>query len=114
MSMIFRTVAASTKSVAQALAAAGVLVLAIIVYTGYTIPRPLMHPWFKWLSWINPVAYAFEALYVNELHGRNYSCAVLVPPYPGLAPDNFICATRGAVLGQDFVNGDTYLESSFE
>lgn len=114
MSMMFRTMAASTKAVSQALAIAGVSVLAIVVYTGYTIPRPLMHPWFKWLSWINPVAYAFEALFVNELHGQNYTCSSIVPAYPGVTGDNFICDTRGAVAGQAYVNGDLYLESAFE
>src|SRR5438067_1981222 len=106
MSMMFRAVAASTKSVAQAMAISGVSVLAIVVYTGYTIPRPLMHPWFKWLFWINPVAYAFEALFVNELHGLNYTCAPpsIVPSYPGVTGDTFICAVRGAVAGQTYVN----------
>jgi ATP-binding cassette subfamily G (WHITE) protein 2 (PDR) len=34
-----------------------------------------MHPWFKWLNYINPLAYAFEALMVNEFHGREFPCA---------------------------------------
>jgi ATP-binding cassette subfamily G (WHITE) protein 2 (PDR) len=75
MSAMFRTVAAATKTVSQALAIAGVLVLIIVIYTGYTIPRPYMKPWFKWLTWINPLAYAFEALMVNEFHGQNFPCA---------------------------------------
>jgi ATP-binding cassette subfamily G (WHITE) protein 2 (PDR) len=75
MSAMFRTVGACTKTVSQALAIAGVTVLAIVIYTGYTIPRSYMHPWFKWLSWINPLAYAFEALMVNEFHGVNFLCA---------------------------------------
>lgn len=75
MSAMFRTVGACTKTVSQALAIAGVTVLAIVIYTGYTIPRSYMHPWFKWLSWINPLAYAFEALMVNEFHGVNFPCA---------------------------------------
>ena len=75
MSALFRTVGAATKTISQALAIAGVLVLAMVIYTGYTIPRPYMHPWFKWLNYINPLAYAFEALIVNEMHGRDYACA---------------------------------------
>lgn len=75
MSAMFRTVAAATKTITEALAIAGVLVLVIVIYTGYTIPRPYMHPWFKWLTWLNPLAYAFEALMVNEFHGREFACA---------------------------------------
>ena len=74
MSAMFRTVAAATKTVSQALAIAGVLVLMIVIYTGYTIPKSYMHPWFKWLMWLNPLAYAFEALMVNEFHGQNFAC----------------------------------------
>ncbi|KAK1775767.1 ABC-2 type transporter-domain-containing protein [Copromyces sp. CBS 386.78] len=40
MSAFFRTIAASTKTVSQALALAGVLVLALIIYTGYIVPVP--------------------------------------------------------------------------
>jgi ATP-binding cassette subfamily G (WHITE) protein 2 (PDR) len=50
MSMIFRGIAASTKTVSQALAIAGILVLAIVIYTGYVIPR---HNMYKWLFWIS-------------------------------------------------------------
>ena len=55
MSCIYRTLAASTKTVTQAMAMAGVMTLAIVVYTGYTIPRTSMHPWFEWISWIKYV-----------------------------------------------------------
>ncbi|KAK0127964.1 hypothetical protein ONS96_007461 [Cadophora gregata f. sp. sojae] len=116
MSQIYRSIAASTKTVSQALAIAGVTTLAIVIYTGFVIPRPLMHPWFKWLSWINPVAYAFEGLFVNELHGQRFTCSQLVPSGPGyaLTGDQFICATAGAVAGQTTVLGDDYLDAQFQ
>lgn len=71
MSAIFRTIAASTKTGSQAMAFAGVIVLAIVIYTGCALPRPYEHPWFKWISWINPIAYAFEAILVNEGQSTN-------------------------------------------
>jgi hypothetical protein len=133
MSQIYRSIAASTKTVSQALAIAGVVTLMIVIYTGFVskynsnylahlllthflVPRPLMHPWFKWISWINPVAYAFEALFVNELHGQQYICSSIVPSGPGYteAGGNFVCAVAGAVTGQATVSGDAYLESSFQ
>lgn len=116
MSMIFRTCAAVTKTVSQALAIAGILVLAIVIYTGFVIPRPDMHPWFKWISWINPVAYTFEGLFVNELHGQEYLCSQIVPSGAGynLVGDTFSCAVSGAVQGSQYVNGDAYLEAQFQ
>ena len=35
MSQIYRSIAASTKTISQALAIAGVTTLAIVIYTGY-------------------------------------------------------------------------------
>lgn len=40
MSFVFKTIGAMTKSVSQAMTFAGVLVLAIIIYTGFTTSRP--------------------------------------------------------------------------
>ncbi|PBP23756.1 ABC-transporter [Diplocarpon rosae] len=116
MSQIYRSIAASTKTVSQALAIAGVATLAIVIYTGFVIPRPLMHPWFKWISWINPVAYAFEGLLVNEMHGRRFACSQIVPSGPGYSTtgNQFICAVAGAVEGQLTVSGDDYLQSQFQ
>lgn len=116
MSQIYRSIAASTKTVSQALAIAGVVTLAVVIYTGFVIPRPLMHPWFKWISWINPVAYAFEGIFVNELHGQSFACSQLVPAGAGYtqAGDNFICAIAGAVAGKSTVSGDAYLEAQFQ
>ena len=113
---MYRTIAASTKTISQALSIAGVLTLAVVIYTGYVIPRPLMHPWFKWISWINPVAYAFEGLFVNELHGREFACSQLVPSggQYTLTGDTFVCAIAGAVVGKTTVSGDDYLESQFQ
>ncbi|QSZ33671.1 hypothetical protein DSL72_005242 [Monilinia vaccinii-corymbosi] len=116
MSQIYRSIAAATKTISQALAIAGVSTLAIIIYTGFVIPRPLMHPWFKWISWINPVAYTFEALFVNELHGTQFSCSTLVPTGAGYvqAGNNFICAVAGSVVGSTTVSGDDYLQAQFQ
>jgi ATP-binding cassette subfamily G (WHITE) protein 2 (PDR) len=75
MSSIFRTIGSTTKRHYQALAIAGVLLLAALNYTGFTLPRSHMHPWFKWIIWINPLAYAFEILIVNEVNEVEYACA---------------------------------------
>ncbi|KAJ5728825.1 uncharacterized protein N7483_003333 [Penicillium malachiteum] len=116
MSQIFRSLAAATKAIPQALAAAGVILLAAVIYTEYMLPEPNMHPWFRWISYINPLRYAFEALAVNELHGRDYPCSSVVPAYPGFvtgSSKSFICAEKGALAGELFVSGDSYLLTSY-
>ena len=46
MSGMFRSLGALTRSIGQAMALAGILVLCIVIYTGFTLPQPKMHPWF--------------------------------------------------------------------
>lgn len=116
MSGIFRTLAASTKTLAQAMSMAGVIVLAIVIYTGFVITAPEMSkiPWFSWIRWINPVFYTFESLIANEFHGRRLECSQFIPAYPNLIGDSFICAARGAVAGERTVSGDAYIETQYE
>ncbi|KAK7535272.1 ABC-2 type transporter [Phyllosticta citribraziliensis] len=114
MSAVFRTMAAITKTVSQAMALAGVLVLAIVVYTGFVIPGPLMRDYLGWIRWINPIYYAFEILLANEYHARDYVCSEFVPTYSPLEGESFICNSRGAIAGQRTVNGDDYIKAAFD
>lgn len=49
------------------MAPAAVVILALIIYTGFAIPITNMHPWFRWINYLDPVSYAFEALMINEV-----------------------------------------------
>ncbi|KAL4809544.1 ABC-2 type transporter-domain-containing protein [Aspergillus unguis] len=115
MSSIFRTLAASTKTLSQAMTMAGVMVLAIVIYTGFVIPTPQMSdvPWFSWIRWINPVFYTFEAMIANEFHGRQFECSQFVPAYPNLSGDSFVCAVRGSTPGERTVSGDDFIYSQY-
>ena len=113
MSAIFRTMAAVTRTVSQAMSLAGVLVLAIVIYTGFVIAIPQMHPWFSWIRWINPVFYAFEILIANEFHGREFTCSSIIPSYSPLQGDSWICSAVGAVAGRATVNGDEYIATQY-
>jgi ABC-type multidrug transport system permease subunit len=67
MSMYFRLIAALSRTLSQAMAPAAVFILALVIYTGFAIPTSNMHPWFRWINYLDPVAYAFEALMINEV-----------------------------------------------
>jgi ABC-type multidrug transport system permease subunit/ABC-type multidrug transport system ATPase subunit len=108
----FRTVAALTATVETALAIAGLSVLPMMVYSGYIIPRPSMHPWFKWISYINPIYYANEALMAVEFHGQKAPCAALIPAGPGyehVSTANQVCPVVGAKPGVSYILGDDYV-----
>ena len=113
MSALFRTMAALTKTISQAMSLAGVLILAIVVYTGFVVPISYMKPWFSWIRWINPVFYAFEILVANQFHGRDFICSQFVPSYPTLRGDSFICSSKGAVAGERAVNGENYINVAY-
>lgn len=49
----FRALAASFSSPAPAQAVAGVLLLALNLYTGYNIPKPSMIKPLSWITYIN-------------------------------------------------------------
>ncbi|KAF4626684.1 hypothetical protein G7Y89_g11471 [Cudoniella acicularis] len=86
----------------SSLVAGAVFISALVIYTGFVIPVPNMHPWFQWLRYIDPIAYAFESLMINEFEGRQFQCAMFVPSgpnYANLAPWEHMCAAVGAVPG---------------
>ncbi|KAH7135560.1 ABC-2 type transporter-domain-containing protein [Dendryphion nanum] len=113
MSMFFRSIASLSRSLVQALAPAAILILGLVMYTGFAIPTTYMLGWSRWIGYINPVSYGFESLMINEFHGREFPCVTFVPPYPGLSGNNRVCQTVGSVPGRATVNGDAYLLSSF-
>jgi ABC-type multidrug transport system permease subunit len=108
MSMIFRLMGSLTKTIAQALAPASVILLVIMLYTGYAIKVQNMQVWLSWLRWLNPVHYGFESLMLNEFVGRNYSCSMFVPSgdsYASIAALERVCAVVGAEPGSGIVDG---------
>ena len=117
MSMFFRLIASMSRTLAQAMAPASALILALVIYTGFTVPIRDMHPWFRWLNYLDPVAYAFEALMINEFRNRQFTCTNFVPAgptYNNISPLEHVCSTVGAVAGQSYVEGDAYINLSFE
>ncbi|KZZ99461.1 ABC transporter ABCl1 [Moelleriella libera RCEF 2490] len=128
MSGFFRTIASASRTLFQALVPAAIIILYLVVFTGFVLPKNYMLGWCKWLSYVDPLSYAFESLMVNEFHGRRFTCTQFVPtdvaPSPDLASkllryanlgnDNRICTTVGSVRGQNTVLGDDYLRSSYE
>jgi ATP-binding cassette subfamily G (WHITE) protein 2 (PDR) len=117
MSMLFRFIASVSRTLAQAMAPAAIIILAIVIFTGFAIPTRYMLGWSRWINYIDPVAYGFEALMINEFHNRDFSCSVFAPTGPGyanVASTNKVCTAVGSVAGSAVVNGDAYINSSFD
>ena len=74
-----------------------------------------MHPWLKWLIWINPVQYAFESLMANEFHNLDIICEppYIVPAGPNASPGHQTCAIQGSTPNQLTVNGADYIKTAY-
>ncbi|KAF9887930.1 hypothetical protein FE257_009452 [Aspergillus nanangensis] len=117
MSMVFRTIAATSRSLSQALVPAALLILGMVIYTGFTIPTRNMLGWSRWMNYINPIAYSFESFMVNEFADRTFECAAIIPSmgeYESVSMSHRICSTVGAQPGSKDVSGTLYLGLSFE
>jgi ABC-type multidrug transport system permease subunit len=116
MSMIFRTIGQSTRTIAQALTPAALFVIGLVIYTGFVLPIRNMQGWLRWINYINPLAYAYETLVANEFHMRDFPCASFVPEGPNYQNISIIektCSVAGAVAGLVNVSGDAYAEASY-
>ena len=81
-SMLFRMYGALGSTISGTLAPGSVCSSALILYTGFILPVSYMHPWLRWLGYINPVAYAFESLMVNEVsHIPCLVCPIITGPF---------------------------------
>lgn len=115
MTAFFRGIGASSSTFDEASKASGFFIVACMMYLGYMIPKPAMHPWFVWLFWINPMAYGFNAVLSNEFHNKIIPCVDinLIPSGSGFSNlSHQACAgISGAIPGQTSINGDDYLSS---
>ncbi|RLV96367.1 Opaque-specific ABC transporter CDR3 [Spathaspora sp. JA1] len=115
MSHLFRTIGAYTRSLSSAMTPSSLLLFAIATFTGFAIPKPYMHGWCKWITYVNPMAYAFEALISNEFHGREFKCSTMIPGgfgYP-TSGESVVCSTLGSEPGSLYVSGDAYIAKAF-
>jgi ABC-type multidrug transport system permease subunit len=116
MSMIFRTIGQLTRTIAEALTPAALLVIGLVIYTGFIIPIRNMQGWLRWINYINPLAYSYEALVANEFHNRNFKCESFVPEGPSYGNTTSAertCSVAGASTGSSVVNGNLYAEENY-
>ena len=117
MSHAFRTIGALYSNIAAAMTPASLVLTAIALYTGFAIPTNKMLDWSRWIGYINPISYVFEALMANEFHDRSYPCTSLVPSgaaYATVPLANRACTVVGAVPGSSTVSGSAYLAQAYD
>lgn len=116
MKAFFRMLAASFKDESGATSLAGIAVLVVSLYTGYTIPRPSIPGGLRWITYLNPLRYGFEAVLTNEFHTLDATCSTLIPQGPGyenVSLANQVCTTVGSLPGMTTVDGNRFVDMSY-
>ena len=131
LSHIFRTIGSIFNSLSAAATPSSMILVGLVIYSGFPIPTPNMLGWSRWINYLNPMAYSFEALLANEFHGRNFPCANIIPSGPSYASPvpliptttptapaaidtTTVCAVVGAVAGESSVSGDAYIAGTYD
>ncbi|KAJ4003081.1 hypothetical protein NW752_011743 [Fusarium irregulare] len=90
------------------------ITMAMMVYTGYLIPETNMHPWFRWIVYINPARYAFNGVMASEMADLRMTCVEpqLVPYGPSYNDSRYQSCT---VIGSDgtTIDGADYLRLQY-
>ncbi|KAK9463929.1 ABC-2 type transporter-domain-containing protein [Lipomyces oligophaga] len=115
MMAMYRCIAVFSGNSDSCLRLVSALLNALLFWTGYVQPSFQMPWWYRWIYYINPITYPFEALSATEFHGRHIICEgdQLVPNIAGADINHQACSLPGAVAGQDYVLGDDFIKSHF-
>ena len=76
-----------------------------------------MPGWSRWINYLDPIAYGFEALMVNEFAGREFDCSAVIPSgpgYEGATGTARACSAQGSTPGSLIVSGTNFLAESYE
>jgi ABC-type multidrug transport system ATPase subunit/ABC-type multidrug transport system permease subunit len=117
MTEFFRFCGNITSSYFAASQLANICLVLLLLYSGFLIPFTQMHPWFSWIYWANPMAYAFKGIFSSEMKGLIFPCKGdgAVPFGPGYTDDTYrACTIAGHHPGEALeVRGEDYLKSYY-
>ena len=116
-SVLYRTIGALSRTLTSSIAPGADFILMLVIYTGFVLPIPSMHPWFKWFRYVDPVGYAFESLMINEFSGRQFACSMYVPRGPSYLhtkSSQRTCLVTGTDPMTTAVEGTAYLSITFQ
>ncbi|KAF3911675.1 hypothetical protein AA313_de0202906 [Arthrobotrys entomopaga] len=115
LTTFYRAVAAWSPdvNVYVRLAFAGLNIFAF--WGGYMQSRLKMKDWYRWVSYLSPVAFAQEAVLTNQYSGPSLVCAPeqIIPRVPGASPANQVCNVPGSSPGDLTFNPSAYAQVQY-
>jgi len=116
MTVFFRTLGCTSKNMDSALRLASIVIMLMILTSGYMVPYNDMRPLVRWFYWLNPLAYDFSAMMLNEFKDLNLQCVAqnLIPNGPGYKNAAYqVCTLAGGLSKEAYVDGANYLLAAF-
>ncbi|GAA5926233.1 hypothetical protein JCM3775_000963 [Rhodotorula graminis] len=120
----FRLLGTLCQNYDQASRLASVIITIMICYSGYLIPIFAQQRWLFWLSYVNPLNFAFSAAMENEFKRIDLLCegsyitpnslGGALPQYPTALGANQVCTLAGATAGNPIVPGRAYISAAFD
>ncbi|BGP56642.1 ATP-binding cassette transporter snq2 [Rhodotorula sphaerocarpa] len=114
----FRLLGTLCKTYDHAARFASIIITFMITFSGYLIPIFSQPRWLFWISYINPLQYAFSAAMENEFRRIDLACvgSYITPSggqYPTTLGANQVCTLPGSTPGNPVVPGSAYLQAAF-
>ncbi|KAF2008867.1 hypothetical protein BU24DRAFT_474918 [Aaosphaeria arxii CBS 175.79] len=116
MTVFFRTLGSLSRSLDIALRLAGIIIMLMILSSGYMVPYKDQRPWLSWFYWLNPIRYAFSGMMINEFKVMTMVCqgSQIIPNGPGYTLlENKACTLAGSIPGTAEIPGMAYLKLTF-
>ncbi|RDW56738.1 ABC multidrug transporter [Coleophoma cylindrospora] len=117
LTSFFRMVGAWSTTFGLASQISGWSTMIMMIYTGYLIPFQQMHVWFRWIAYINPAYFAFEAVMGSEFGNLELTCQEpqYIPYGPGYTNDAYrSCTVPGTSPGSNLISGESYIQDQYK
>ncbi|KAL5483571.1 SNQ2_6 [Sanghuangporus weigelae] len=114
MKALFRSVAILTKTTGYSLA--GSVIILFLLFSGFNDLPSSVKRVSLWLSWLDPLRYAFEGLIVNEYHGVQVPCSDYASGgeiYGTATLQAQICLSAALASEQINISGHDYFEDTY-
>ncbi|SNX87363.1 related to ATP-binding multidrug cassette transport protein [Melanopsichium pennsylvanicum] len=113
LTALYRMCAAFSPGFNEAIRFSVLSLNVLIIWVGYVLRRPQMN-WMIWLSYAQPISYAFEGFLANEInYPINCAPSQIVPFGQVRDPAYQTCSLTGSVTGSIVVSSADYLGTTF-
>ncbi|GAC97998.1 hypothetical protein PHSY_005586 [Pseudozyma hubeiensis SY62] len=113
LTALYRMCAAFSPGFNEAIRFSVLALNVLIIWVGYVLRRPQMN-WLIWLSYAQPISYAFEGFLANELNYPINCAPQQIVPFGEVRDVAYqTCSLTGGVPGSVVVNSADYLSTTF-